>query len=85
MFLFSRGLGVEVYLSHFLGCYVWCYSMILSLFYSKLQMVQSSCKRSSNLTYIFLFPYFEHFCCSNMHTCGHYLSLKTLDPLLNVI
>ena len=55
------GVWGEVNLSHFLRCYVWCYCMILSIFYSKLQMVLSFCKRSSDLAYIFLFLHFEHF------------------------
>ena len=72
-------------LSHFLGCYAQCYYMILSIFYNKLLMVKFSYKRSSSLTYIFLFLYFVHFYYSNMHMCWHYLILKTVDPLSQVI
>ena len=64
-------------------CMVLLYDFIN--FYNILQMVQFSYKRSSNLTYIFLFLYFNLFYYPNMHTCCHNLILKTLDPLLKVI
>ena len=70
------GILVEVDLSHFLRCYVQCYYMILSIMYNKPQMVQLSYIRSLNLTYNFLFLYFEHFYCPNMYTYCHNLNLK---------
>ena len=69
----------------FIRCYACCYYMILSTFYNKLQMVLSFCKRSLDLTYIFLFLYFEHFGFPYMCKCCHNLNLRILDPLLKVI
>ena len=43
-FLFSLTLGVIVILSPSLGYYAQCYYMNLSIFYSKLQKAQFSCK-----------------------------------------
>ena len=69
----SLGPGVELNLSHFLGCYVPCGYMILSISCYTLQMVLSFCKKSLDLTYVSLFLWFECSCCPNMHKCCHNL------------
>ena len=49
---FSLESGVKLNLSHFLGCYVPCGYMILSISCNTLQMVLSFWKMSLDLTYV---------------------------------